>query len=302
MDIKSLLPLLDGWEYRSQEFDSEEQQVDFTPVSPGERVRILGIKNPGWLLNLSLGYNGVFGLTTINLDRKAEIARSPWGLIQSNEMEPSPTSLWLSKYSKVVLAGRLLVTTAGTAQQLPNTPVADDAEVTLSSYPGNTSDVYIASQREATSEADNRFALSPGESAIVKSSNLDRIWVDAAVSGEGIRWMVEHYDYIPDNLSSVNEVNFTPAVPAFFKNELYVSIYNPKTTPKDSRSVNRDPTNTVRWVFVSNHNNFAKLYISRISVLAVEIVDQDSFKRSLRDILGNTQEPALLAREVSWQR
>jgi hypothetical protein len=87
--------------------------------------------------------------------------------------------------SSAVFMGRIVTTTAGTAVQGGNIPLTDG--VVIKGLKGNTGIAYIwwASGDGRT----NGFELSPSEIMIAQVSNLNLIWIDSAVSGEGVCWI-----------------------------------------------------------------------------------------------------------------
>lgn len=87
--------------------------------------------------------------------------------------------------------GQKDVAVAGTAVQLPSHPVPDDCQVTVIAKPGNTGTIYLGNSK-AKAEGSDRFdGLSAGLAVSLKITNANLVWVDAAVGGEGVSYIVE---------------------------------------------------------------------------------------------------------------
>lgn len=84
----------------------------------------------------------------------------------------------------VVVNGQDTVTAAGTAEQLPtNTAIA----VTIKALPANTGNIFLGDS--AVSSA-NGHVLGAGDAVNVAIDNLNRLWIDSAVNGEGVSWLL----------------------------------------------------------------------------------------------------------------
>lgn len=90
----------------------------------------------------------------------------------------------------------IAVTTAGTRKSLSNSKVISSYGVIVKAKSSNTSDIYVGGDDVVAGD----FTLAPG--AAVRINNvetkagpvpvyLDTIWIDAAVSGEGVEVLCE---------------------------------------------------------------------------------------------------------------
>ena len=83
------------------------------------------------------------------------------------------------------------VPTAGTAVQLPAQTVTDGFEIVIKALNSNTAPVHLAdSATKAQVDADS-YQLQPSEFVVVKLSNVNELFVDANVNGEGVTIVVE---------------------------------------------------------------------------------------------------------------
>lgn len=101
---------------------------------------------------------------------------NPGGITSNN------TETWSS--------GRLNVTTAGTAEQLPDQAVPNGFAVVVKALDGNTGNIFIGKDK-ATAEGASSFPIGAAQALTLKVDNVNDIWVDAAVDGEGVAWAVE---------------------------------------------------------------------------------------------------------------
>ncbi len=90
------------------------------------------------------------------------------------------------------MTGQKNVATAGKPEQLDAMPIPNGYALVIIAKPGNTDNIYISGDQSSVSDSLRRFdALQPGLAVTLHVDNLSAVWVDAAVSGEGISWMVE---------------------------------------------------------------------------------------------------------------
>jgi phage-related tail protein len=82
-------------------------------------------------------------------------------------------------------SGQITVTTAGTAER--GTDVVGD-EFFLKAHPSNTGVAWVGESGADVADTTG-FPLEPGESVIVKVSNLNEIYFDVDVNGEIICWL-----------------------------------------------------------------------------------------------------------------
>ena len=80
-------------------------------------------------------------------------------------------------------SGQETVTTAGTAVQLAAQACKS---VSVKALAGNTGKIYVGDS--SVSSADG-YELSPGEPIDMAIDNVNRLYIDAAVDGEGVCWL-----------------------------------------------------------------------------------------------------------------
>ncbi len=83
-----------------------------------------------------------------------------------------------------IVTGQTNVVTAGTRVQLAGN---NAKAVRLRALKTNTKNIYFGSNAVSSAVGD---ILSPGESIGLSVNNLNVLWIDADVSGEGISWSV----------------------------------------------------------------------------------------------------------------
>jgi hypothetical protein len=87
-------------------------------------------------------------------------------------------------YTPTSLAGgQLTVASHGTAEQLPD---QDCKAVTIRALPTNTGYIYLG---DATVDATHGLVLSPGDGQDIALDNLNRLYIDSDVDGEGISYL-----------------------------------------------------------------------------------------------------------------
>jgi len=86
-----------------------------------------------------------------------------------------------------VADNRAVVTTAGTAVQLPALPVRT---VALTAETDNTGVIVIGASTVVAALATRRgLPLSAGDTATFVVSDLSELWMDSTVSGDGVTWI-----------------------------------------------------------------------------------------------------------------
>ncbi len=86
-------------------------------------------------------------------------------------------------------SGRQVVTTAGTAEPLSDAPFRV-ARVDIFALDANGGRVYVGDHAVSAVASNQQGApLSALEQMPFKNVDLANIWIDAAVSGEGVTWM-----------------------------------------------------------------------------------------------------------------
>lgn len=87
--------------------------------------------------------------------------------------------------------GRKTVTTAGTAEQMTSQAIPDGFGVVIKAISTNTGRVRVGNSKANAESATTAFTLGSNESITLKISNLNLVWLDVTVSGEGVEWIVE---------------------------------------------------------------------------------------------------------------
>ncbi len=90
-----------------------------------------------------------------------------------------------------VATQKKLVVTAGTAVQLPDVLIPYGKKAVIKAISTNTDEVYVANSKADAEDSTKRFPLSADDSLSYKIRNLSRLWINSAVSGEGVTWTVE---------------------------------------------------------------------------------------------------------------
>ena len=87
---------------------------------------------------------------------------------------------------------QVTVTAAGTAEQMPAVVIPNGFKVVIRPLNTNTGLIYLGnSKANAEAAAAARIELDFGESASFYVTNLNLIWIDAEVTGEGVWYAVE---------------------------------------------------------------------------------------------------------------
>lgn len=87
----------------------------------------------------------------------------------------------------------ITVSSAGTAVQGPNVEIPDGYSVVIKARDANTGDIKVAeSQAKAQSATrDDYFVIKAGQAISLAIDNLNRVWVNSTVNGEGVDCIVE---------------------------------------------------------------------------------------------------------------
>jgi len=85
-----------------------------------------------------------------------------------------------------------VVTTSGTPEQLPAIIIDQSASCAIKAKVANTGLITLGeTSAEALNSGTDYYSLSPGEIlGGVEVSNIGKIWIDAAVSGEGVEIII----------------------------------------------------------------------------------------------------------------
>jgi hypothetical protein len=93
----------------------------------------------------------------------------------------------------VFKTGQKTVATAGTPVQLSSSSVSVKAgtKLTVIAKPGNTGVIYFANTQGQCVAGTYFDALSPGLAHSFGVQDVENVWIDAAVNGEGVSWYCE---------------------------------------------------------------------------------------------------------------
>lgn len=91
------------------------------------------------------------------------------------------------------LTGQKDVTVAGTAEQLTATsiPILDGYLLTIVAKPGNNGIIYYGNSKANAEGGDKFDGLDAGLADSLRVSNVNLVWVNSSVSGDGVSWRVE---------------------------------------------------------------------------------------------------------------
>jgi len=151
----------------------------------------------GYLLSIVGGKGAGQTRSVVANSREALTIREAWSQV------PDATSVYVLRLSKSTVAnldfiatGQKTVTTAGTAERLSmDQEVPAGFAVTIMGKPANVGSIYVARSKtiaEDASATSQRFdALEADLAVSLKVSNLNCIWINSSVNGEGVSWIVE---------------------------------------------------------------------------------------------------------------
>lgn len=87
--------------------------------------------------------------------------------------------------------GQQTVTTAGTAQNMAAQAIPDGFSVVIKARSTNTGRIRIGNSQANAQSTTVSFSLGSNQDVQLYITNLNLVWVDATVSGEGVEWVVE---------------------------------------------------------------------------------------------------------------
>lgn len=90
------------------------------------------------------------------------------------------------------ITGRKAVTTAGTPVKLGTNPVPNGVKLVIKARYQNTGRIYISnSSANALNSAGVAYELGADQTVSVDVDNLNDIWIDSDVNGEGVEYIFE---------------------------------------------------------------------------------------------------------------
>jgi len=88
--------------------------------------------------------------------------------------------------------GQKSVTTAGTAERLPDIVIPDGFKVIIMAKPANTGYIYLGNSKVSAEDSSSYFdRLEAGDSITLQITTLKLVFINSSVSGEGITYIVE---------------------------------------------------------------------------------------------------------------
>ena len=118
MDLFSMLPLLQGWDYHVESFASEDKLGEPKQVVPGqEGVIVRDDPSRGWIISAVVTVSTLWARLRINGDKGVyEIEASPYDLLGLGATRP--TAFWLSRYGKLFRPRRATFASTATAEAM----------------------------------------------------------------------------------------------------------------------------------------------------------------------------------------
>ena len=83
------------------------------------------------------------------------------------------------------------VAVAGTAEQVGTQVIPDGFSVVVKAKNTNTGRIRVGNSAANAQNSAVAFTLGSSDSIRLFITNLDLVWIDATVSGEGVEWIVE---------------------------------------------------------------------------------------------------------------
>jgi len=91
-----------------------------------------------------------------------------------------------------LVMGQVNVTVAGTPVQLPDIVIPDGFKAIILAKPGNTGFIYLGTSQVQAQDATSYFdRLGAADSITFQITNLELLWINANIAGDGITYSVE---------------------------------------------------------------------------------------------------------------
>lgn len=103
----------------------------------------------------------------------------------------TPTSATGLANRTSVATGTKTITSAGTGEVMPTQVIPDGYKVMIKALNSNTDAVHIADTKAKVEVDANAYELQPDEFVTLNVTNLNILWLDANVNGEGVTYTVE---------------------------------------------------------------------------------------------------------------
>ena len=86
---------------------------------------------------------------------------------------------------------QLNVTVAGTGENLQAQAIPNGFAVAIKAKSGNTNSIWVGDSKANSENHAIAFELKAGEVMKLYITNVNLVWIDASVTGEGVNWVVE---------------------------------------------------------------------------------------------------------------
>lgn len=158
----------------SQSFSSLDERIDYTNILLTKLLVLQGGAPPAppappdWMDTLIATLNKL-SLSLSNL--------TGMGIINTNSF----------------ITGQKTVITAGTAVELTTSSISipNEFALTIIAKPGNTGYIYIG-RAKGDAEGSQKFdGLSAGLAVSLRINNVNLVWINSSVDGDGVSWLVE---------------------------------------------------------------------------------------------------------------
>ncbi|KKL82641.1 hypothetical protein LCGC14_1982740 [marine sediment metagenome] len=87
--------------------------------------------------------------------------------------------------------GQKTVTAAGTAEQLPSQAIPDGFDLVVRALLANGGAIYLGNSQDEAESSTAQIPFTAGNGLTLRVRNVNMVWVDALVSGEGVDYWVE---------------------------------------------------------------------------------------------------------------
>lgn len=110
----------------------------------------------------------------------------------TGDIVQTSTSLSSSANKSAFKAGKTTVAVVGTAVQLhANLAVPEGYSVLIRSLDSNTSKIRVGDTQANAQNANTSYEMQKNDFITLRVTNLNKIWIDADVIGEGVNYVVE---------------------------------------------------------------------------------------------------------------
>ena len=111
--------------------------------------------------------------------------------LESSDIVAVSDSLTSVVNKDVSKQGTKTVAALGVAEVMPTQVIPDGYSVVIKALKSNTATVHLSDSKANAEDDTKAYPLEPNEFVSVKLSNVNKIWLDANVNGEGVSYIVE---------------------------------------------------------------------------------------------------------------